>query len=122
MEELFKKFVYTGVGFVAYTADKIQETVNELVNQDKITEEEGKKIVDDFLSNTESKKEDFEAKLKGLADEVVGKFNFANATKKDGFSDLRARIERLEAKLGINIEAEEEVVTSSNAIEIEIED
>ena len=120
MEDSFKKFIYTGVGFVAYTAEKIQETVNELVSQDKITEEEGKKIVDDFLSNTEAKKEDFEAKLKGLADEVVGKFNFANASKGDNFDDLRARIERLEAKLGINVE--EEVATASKAIEIEIED
>ena len=68
MEDLFKKFLYTGVGFVALTAEKLQESIDEMVGKGKISEEEGKKIVSDFLNNTEAKRHELEHKLKEAAE------------------------------------------------------
>ncbi|MEL6654677.1 MAG: hypothetical protein AAFQ87_28130, partial [Bacteroidota bacterium] len=51
MEELFKRFLYTGVGFVAMTAEKLQESIDEMVGDGKLSEEEGKKLVDNFMEN-----------------------------------------------------------------------
>ncbi|MBX2840479.1 MAG: hypothetical protein KTR26_01810 [Flammeovirgaceae bacterium] len=95
MEDLFKKFLYTGVGLVALTAEKIQKVVDELVKEERLTLDEGKKIVDDFVQNTESKKEEFESQMKTLTEKTVSSFKFATVQQLD---ELRARIEALEAK------------------------
>ncbi len=122
MEDLFKKVIYTGVGLVAFAAEKIQQTADELVNQDKINEDDGKKIVDDFLNNTEAKKEEFEDKIRTFSDEFEGKirdlsedlsnaFTAATGSENDKTIDaLVARIESLEKELGLSPIAEEVVV------------
>lgn len=98
MEELIKKFVYTGVGVVAFTAEKVKEIVDNLVTEEKLTEEEGKKIVNDFLSNTEEKKGVFEEQLKAFGDKVNSMLNLGK-TDTDELEDLKARIEVLEGQL-----------------------
>jgi polyhydroxyalkanoate synthesis regulator phasin len=96
MEDLFKKFIYTGVGFAAMTAEKLQEAVDDLVGKGKLSKDEGKKIVDDFFENTESKKEEFESKLKEAADTVMDKLSLPT---KSEFDALKKKVEDLEAKL-----------------------
>ena len=71
MEDLFKKFVYTGVGMVSSSLEKFQKSVEKLVDEDKLSQEEGKKLVDDLFKNTESKREEFETKLKKVVEEVM---------------------------------------------------
>ena len=118
MEDLFKKVMYTGIGLVAFAAEKIQTSVDELVNQEKISKEEGRKIVEEFLDNTEAKKDEFENKLKALTEDVIAKFNFTK--KDDSFANLVARVAAIEAKLGINkVEqtAEEAVETAKDTVE-----
>ena len=101
MQDLFKKFLYTSVGLVATSVERFQESVDKLVEDKKISEDEGKKIVDDFVSNTEAKAEEFEAKLRKIVEEVLHKFNLG---KNDEVSDLEARIIALEEKIGAKSE------------------
>ena len=96
MEDLFKKFVYTGVGLVSMTAEKLESSVNKLVDENKISTEEGKKIVEDLMSKTEAKKEEFESKLKEVTESVVAKFDFL---KKNDYETLVKRVEALEAEV-----------------------
>lgn len=81
MENIFKQFVYTGVGLVSLSSDKFQEFVNRLVDEGKVKKEEGKKIVDEFLENTESKKEELETQFTSLVEKIMKSFKFA--TTKD---------------------------------------
>ena len=50
MEDLFKKFLYTGVGLVAMTAEKIQKSVDKLISDGKLSIDEGKKLIDKLVS------------------------------------------------------------------------
>ena len=52
MEDTFKKFLYTGVGMVTSTIEKVQSKINELVDEGKLTENEGRKVVDDLLDDS----------------------------------------------------------------------
>lgn len=105
MEELLKKLVYTGVGITAFTIEKITEVVDKLVAEEKLTAEEGKKIVDEFVDSTEAKKDEFEGQLKTLAEKFTSSLNFdldkITSMFKGGDSEeveiLKARIEALEA-------------------------
>ena len=96
MEDLFKKFMYTGVGLVSMTGEKLQSSIDKLVKDNKISSEDGKKIVDDLMKKTEAKKEEFEGKLKEVTESVVSKFDFL---KKNDFETLVKRIEALEAEV-----------------------
>lgn len=103
MEDLFKKFVYTSVGLVSASVEKMQSTVAKLVDEDKISQDEGKKIVDDLLSTTESKRTEFEGKLKSVIEDVMTRMNFATQSQ---IQDLEARLAAAEAKLGTDGDAE----------------
>lgn len=96
MEDLIKKFVYTGVGIAALTAEKLQKSIDKLVDEDKISENEGKKIVDEFFKKTESKKKDFESQIGKITEEVISKFDFSKAKE---ILDLNKRVKALENKI-----------------------
>jgi len=95
MDELFKKLLYTGVGLVSLTTEKLQKVVDELVSEKKITTEEGKRIVDDIMKNTEAKKDEFESQIRKITERSVQSFSFATTRQVD---ELRARVEALESK------------------------
>lgn len=110
MEDLFKKFVYTSVGLVSMTVEKLQGSVEKLVDEDKISQEEGKKIIDDLMKNTEAKREEFEAKLKTIVEEVMTKMNLATQSQ---MKDLEERLAAVEGKVGIETAAEATEATAS---------
>ena len=62
--DTIKNFVYAGLGLATMTTDKIKVTIDDLVEKGKISDTEGKKIIEDFLNTTEEKRTDFENKLK----------------------------------------------------------
>ncbi len=93
VEELFKTIVYTGVGVAANATEKIQKAVDEMVERGKLPADEGRKFVDDFVKNTESRRDEFEDRFKGSVKTIVDKFDFP--TKKD-YDALVKRVEKLE--------------------------
>lgn len=105
MEDLFKKFVYTGVGMVSTTFEKFQKSVEKLVDEDKLSQEEGKKLVDDLFKNTESRREEFEAKLKKVAEEILTRMNLATQSQ---LHELQDRLAVIETKLGIEVPEKKE--------------
>lgn len=93
MEDLIKKVLYTGVGLIATGTEKVQQSVNDLVDNDKISESEGKKIVDGFVKSTESKKTELEDRLKEM---VEGVLNRLDLVRKSDLDDLKAKVAKLE--------------------------
>jgi polyhydroxyalkanoate synthesis regulator phasin len=101
MEELLKKFLYTGVGVVAFTAEKLQEAVDELVGKGKVSEDEGKKIVDNFVGDVEGKRNELEDRLRTMADNFAEAINLPRLMTREDLEALTARVAAIEAKLGI---------------------
>lgn len=89
--ETLKNLVYSGVGLVSFTTEKFREVVDQLVEEKKLSSEEGRKIMDDFFKSTEDKKEDFESQLSGLVEKMMKSFNFATT------SDVNALAERIKS-------------------------
>jgi len=73
MDDLFKKFINTGVGFLSQGNKAVQVAIEKLVKESKISEQEGKKIVDDLLKNSETKRADLEKQFKGLTADLKGR-------------------------------------------------
>lgn len=97
MEETLKKLVYAGVGFAAQATEKFESAVNDLVKKGKLSDKEGKKIVDEFFKKTEKKKETFESRFKNTTEEIVAKFNFATKADLDALSKRISKLEKPEA-------------------------
>lgn len=96
MEDLFKKFLYTGVGLVALTAERLQQAIEEMVDDGKLSKEEGKKVFGGLLEKTETKREEFEERFKAFTTKVIEGLNIPT---RDEMEALQERVAVLEAKL-----------------------
>ena len=72
MEDLFKKFVNAGVGYIAQGSKSVQTTIEKLVKDNKMTQAEGKKIVDELVKSGETKRAELEKQFQGLSDRIKG--------------------------------------------------
>ena len=82
MEDLFKKFVNAGVGYIAQGSKSLQTTIEKLVKDNKMTQEEGKKIVDELMKSGESKRAELEKQFQGLAERVKSTVGLGDAKSK----------------------------------------
>ena len=96
MQDTLRKLFYNGIGLISLTAENLQKTINQLTQDQKISLEEGKKIYDDFMKNTESKREEFEGQLGKIIEKIAKNFNFASTQE---IEYLKNRIEMLEKKV-----------------------
>jgi polyhydroxyalkanoate synthesis regulator phasin len=71
MEDLFKKFINAGVGLVSLTNDRVQKTIDALVKESKLSEQEGARIMDDLKKNTDTKRQELEKQFQGLASRLM---------------------------------------------------
>ncbi len=95
MEDAIKKFIYTSVGMIAQTSTKLQEMVNELIRDRKISEEEGKRIVEDFTSKTKAQTQEIEDQARSFS----SKFKSSGLSPEQEIEQLRAKIRMLESQL-----------------------
>jgi polyhydroxyalkanoate synthesis regulator phasin len=107
MEKLFKKFLYTGVGMVATTADHLQKQINETVEKTNQSEVEGKRIVEDLVSDIKSQTKEYDGKFKNIIDKVLSRFELPT---KEEVENLHTKIAALEAQLDVTEEVEIEVI------------
>ncbi|MCI4667942.1 MAG: hypothetical protein MRZ79_07250 [Bacteroidia bacterium] len=107
MENLLKKFFYTGVGLISITAERLQQTVDEMVGEGKVSEEEGKKIVGSFIDDVEKRRGEFENNMKETIDNFTANINAPEFLKNNFFTDLMDRLSAIEDKLGITREEAE---------------
>jgi polyhydroxyalkanoate synthesis regulator phasin len=82
MEDLFKKFVNAGVGYIAQGSKSVQSTIEKLVKDNKMTQEEGKKIVDELMKSGESKRAELEKQFQGLTERVKSTVGLGDAKAK----------------------------------------
>ncbi len=96
LEAQFRKFIYTGVGFISLSLEKFKKKIDELVKEDKISKEEGEKILKKFFEDAKKKRKKYKEKVK----EVVNKTSEGmKLVKADELEKLSKRIEELEKKM-----------------------
>jgi len=93
MDEALKKLFYTGLGAANTAAKKLQDIVEDIVEDGKISQTEGKKIVNDWKKNFEEKKSEAETKLN-----EVFKTTYGKVTGQEKINALEAKVNKLESK------------------------
>ncbi len=102
MKELLKSIVYTGIGAAFLTKDKIEELKDDLVEQGKISQDEGKQFVDELVKKTDSIKDSLDLKISKIVEEKIKQLDIVT---NDDFADLRRQVEELQIALNKNSEA-----------------
>jgi polyhydroxyalkanoate synthesis regulator phasin len=95
-DSLFKKLFYTGIGLTVSTKEKIEKKINELVEKNKITADEGKKIMNDFVTDFDKRKDELENEMKKFVKKTAENLKFA---KKKDVEALNKRLDEIESKL-----------------------
>lgn len=96
MEDVLKRFIYTGVGLLSLTTSKIKDTITDLVSNRKLTEEEGRKIMEDFARMAKDHTNDFEEQIQALSSKYGMDFAFSAESE---IAMLKERVAALESRL-----------------------
>jgi polyhydroxyalkanoate synthesis regulator phasin len=99
MLDLVRKGVLTGIGLASLTKDKVEELAEKIIEETKLSEEEGRKLVEDLLKQSEEARKNLEEEVKKTVGEAMEKLDIPS--RKD-LEDLKARIEKLEDQMSVD--------------------
>jgi polyhydroxyalkanoate synthesis regulator phasin len=94
--DVFEKMFLLGVGFFSMTKDKVESTVNELVERGRLSQEEGKTLISDISSRGSEQRDTF---VGFVHDEIAKAMDRANIARKSDIDRLEAEIAALRAEL-----------------------
>ena len=96
MIDLIKKAMFTGIGIASLTKDKVEEIAKEFVEKGKISEQEGKKLVDELLTRSDESKEAIRQQVDERIQLAFQKMNIARSSE---IEELKQQIKELHAAL-----------------------
>jgi polyhydroxyalkanoate synthesis regulator phasin len=96
MLELFEKVVMTTIGVAAITQKKAEELVTEMKDKYKLSEEEGKHLVDRIQSMARENREKVQQLAEAEVQKVVERLGLVSV---DEFERLKKRVQELETRL-----------------------
>jgi polyhydroxyalkanoate synthesis regulator phasin len=96
MLELMKKGLMAGIGAVVLTTEKVQEAVRKLVEEGKITTEEGEKLAQDLVKTGQHQWEEITT---AISEKTKKWSENVEVVKREEFDQLQARVENLEQRL-----------------------
>ncbi len=102
MENTFMKGVYTGIGLLLKTKERVEEIGNKIAEESKLGEEEGKKFVDNLKKESDEARVEFEKKVEEKVEEVMKRIGLA---RDEEVQKLKVKISELEVDLK-NLKAE----------------
>lgn len=97
MIDLIKKAMLTGVGLASISLDKIEDIAKELMEQGNLTEQEGRKLVQEMMGIAEKSKEQMEKQVNSYVEKAMNKMDVA---RKSDLDELRETIQQLQEKQG----------------------
>lgn len=71
MSDLIKKMIFTGIGIAAVSKEKIEESVKEMIAKGSMTEQEGRKFVEEMTGYTEKAKSELEKQVNGYVEKAI---------------------------------------------------
>ena len=96
MLDLARKAILTSVGLGLIARDKIDELVQKIREENKLTEEESRKLAQELLDQSEEARKNLEEEVKKTVGDALKRLDIPS--RKD-FEDLKARIEKLEDQM-----------------------
>jgi len=98
MIDLIKKIMLTGVGMASLTKDKIEELGKELIEKGKLSEKEGKELLNELKEKAEESRKEMETRTDKLVKDSLKKMNLAS---RDDLEKLEKKLKKLSKALAV---------------------
>jgi len=96
MKEYIRKAMLIGVGLVATTREKVEESIAELVKKGELSDKEGKELVNELFERSKKVKEEWDKRVERAIAEALSRLSISNKKELD---ELKMRVETLERTL-----------------------
>ena len=96
MFDLLKKATLMGIGITSMTKDKIEELAKEITEEGKLSEEEGKKLVEGLLKQADEARKDLEGRVEKLVKSALEKLDIPSCGEVE---KLEERVKKLETQI-----------------------
>jgi polyhydroxyalkanoate synthesis regulator phasin len=96
MLETLKKTIYAGIGATVISAEKLNDTLNELVEKGKLSSNDAKELASKIAEEGRKEFEESSQRVGKMVDEWLRKANFASQKE---LVDLQRRVAQLEVEL-----------------------
>lgn len=96
MLEIIKKNILAGIGFALKTKDEVEEWARDLVRKEQMSEEEGRKFVDELLKRYDENRGKLEERVEKSVKEFLKK---ADIVTGDQLKELKKEIREIKAAL-----------------------
>jgi len=96
MKEMLKNVLNTGLGAAFLTKEKIEELRKDLIEKGKLSQDEGKQLVDDLIRKSEKAKDQLDLWINKRVEDRINQLNLAT---KDEIAELRRKIEELQVAI-----------------------
>ena len=100
MLELLKRGVFTGVGLGLLARDKIEEMAKTISEEAQLSEEQGRKLFESMLKQSEEAKESLQARIDQAIQEALAKMSVATREDVQGLDERLTRLEKLSRDTG----------------------
>ncbi len=94
MIDLLKKTFLTGVGVAALTKEKIEELAKDFVEKGKISEQEGKELVNELVVRSKESRLEFQKQIEDKVLLVLGKMDLAKQSEVDALKGEVAELSK----------------------------
>ena len=93
MLDIVRKSILLGIGLAAMTRDKIEEVAKKISEEDNLSEEEGRKVAEDLLKQSDETRKNLKDQVEKFVDNAMEKLN--SPSRKE-LQKLQERIDKLE--------------------------
>ena len=83
MIELVKKALLTGVGVASLTKEKIEEVARDFVEKGKMSEQEGRELVDDLVLRSDESRIELQKQISEKVEAILEKMDLAKKSEVD---------------------------------------
>jgi polyhydroxyalkanoate synthesis regulator phasin len=96
MSDLIKKMIFTGIGLAAVSKEKIEDSVKEMITKGNLTEQEGRKFVEEMTGYTEKARGDLEKQVNEYVEKAINRLGLA---RKRDLEEIQAAVEAIQQRL-----------------------
>lgn len=96
MSDIFKKMMLTGIGLAAVSKDKLDEIIKDMIAKGSMTEQEGRKYVEEMTGYAEKAKDELEKQVNGYVEKAIERMDLA---RKRDIEELQAAVLDIQKKL-----------------------
>ena len=90
--DVIEQALFTSVGLALKTKAEVRNFARDFVKQAELSENEGKKFIDDFLKRYDNAREKFEEKVENVVKAVVSR---SSLVTRDEFEEIKKEIKKL---------------------------